>query len=139
MWFSALRFWQSKGVVKICSLIYVVKSSTPCIGRNLREPVEVPIHSFESLRSLIIDVRMFLDMVNVIEMSFEVPLLQKELSVSFQLSLKFIVCFYTWSEKEKLYYQSLIATYSKDDKTDQSLLIMTWSLESKSFRSFVAL
>jgi len=85
----------------------------------------VPIHSFESLRSLIIDVRMFLDMVNVIEMSFEVPLLQKELSVSFQLSLKFIVCFYTWSEKEKLYYQSLIATYSKDDKTDQSLLIMT--------------
>jgi len=49
----------------------------------------------ESLRSLIKYVRMFLDLVNVVEETFEIPLLQKGLFVSFDLTLKFFVCFYT--------------------------------------------
>jgi len=59
------------------------KCSTPYIERNLRDVGEVSSHYFESLRSLVIDVGVFLDMVIVIERSFEIPLLQKELSVSF--------------------------------------------------------
>jgi len=51
---------------------------------------------------------MFLGMVNVIESSFGIPLLQKELFVSFQLSFKFFVCFFMWSDEDKLYHQSLI-------------------------------
>jgi len=40
----------------------------------------VSAHQFESLRSLIINVGMFIDLVNVVERSFEILLLQKELS-----------------------------------------------------------
>jgi hypothetical protein len=54
---------------------------------------------------------MFLDMVNVFWRSFEIPLLQKELFVSFQLSLMFFVCLCTWSEEDKLYYLSMIAIF----------------------------
>jgi len=76
----------------------------------------VPTHYFESLRSLIIDVGMFFDFLNVVKKTFEIPLLQKELFVSFQLSLKFFVFFSTWSKEEKLYYLSLTVTSSEDEK-----------------------
>ena len=75
-------------------------------------------------------------MVNVVEISFEIPLLQRKLYASFQLSLKFFVCFCTWLEEDKLYYLSLIVTSSEDDKTDHSLLILTWLSKSESLRSF---
>jgi len=59
-------------------------------------------HKFESLRSLIRDVLNVLDFVNVIERSFEIPLLQTKLFVSFYLFWKFFVCICTWSEEDKL-------------------------------------
>lgn len=62
---------------------------------------EVPSRVLGSLRSLIIDIRMFLDLVNVVEKIFEISLLQNELSISFHLSLKFFVCSCTWSEEKK--------------------------------------
>jgi hypothetical protein len=61
----------------------------------MRDVGEVSTYKSESLRSLIKDVKMFLDLVNGVEHTFEIPLLQKELSVSFYLSLKFFVCLYT--------------------------------------------
>jgi len=60
----------------------------------------VSSHYFESLR----DVGMFLGMVNVVESSFEIPWLQKESSISLQLSLKFFVCLFMWSVEDKPYY-----------------------------------
>jgi len=51
----------------------------------------VSAHYFETLRILIIDVEMFLDLINVIEKTFEILFLQKELFVSFQFPLKFFV------------------------------------------------
>jgi len=63
------------------------------------------MHKFESLRSLIRDVGIFLNLVNVVERSFEIPFIQIKLSVSFQLSLKFFVYFCTWSEDDEPYYR----------------------------------
>jgi hypothetical protein len=83
------------------------------------------MHNLESFRSLIIDVRMFLDLVNVVEKTFEILLLQKELFVSFQLSLKFFVCFFTWSEEDKVYYLSLIVTPSEVDKSNMSFIVFS--------------
>jgi hypothetical protein len=47
---------------------------------------EVSVHNLETLRSLIIDIGMFLDLDNVVEKTFEIPLFQMELFVSFLLS-----------------------------------------------------
>jgi len=55
--------------------------------KNIRDVGDVPAHKLESLRSLIKDVAMLHDMVNVVEETFEIHLLQLELSVSFILSL----------------------------------------------------
>jgi hypothetical protein len=86
------------------SLVNFLKSPAPYTEGNLRDVGEVSGHYFESLRSLIKDVGTFLDSVNAVENIFEIPLIQKEVSVSFQLSLKSFDCFCTWSEKDKLYY-----------------------------------
>jgi len=48
---------------------------------------EVPAHKTNSLRSLIKDVRMLSYMVNGVEKTFTIHLLQLELHVSFLLSL----------------------------------------------------
>lgn len=63
-------------------------------------------------------------------------LFQRKLYASFQLSLKFFVCFCTWSEEGKLCYLNLIMTSSEDDRTDHSLLILTWLSKSESLRNF---
>jgi len=54
-----------------------------------------------------------------------ISLLQKELSVSFQLSLKFFVCFCTWSEEDKMYYLSLKVTSLENDKSYMSSRVFT--------------
>jgi hypothetical protein len=48
---------------------------------------------------------MFLDMVNVVEKTFEFPLLQKEIWAPIQWSLKSFVCFCTWSEEDKIEFE----------------------------------
>jgi len=77
------------------SLVNFFKFSAPYIKKDMRDVGEVPTQNLESFRSLIIDVEMFLDLFNVIEKIFEIVLLQKELSVSLHLPLKFFVCFCT--------------------------------------------
>jgi len=74
------------------SLVNFLKSSALYIEENLKDNGEMASHYFESLRNLIIDVGMCLDLVNVVEKIFEIHLLQKKLFVSFQLFLKFFVC-----------------------------------------------
>ena len=69
--------------------------------KDVRGVGEVSVHNLESLRSLIIYVGMFLDLVNVIENRFEIPLLQKELSVKFCLSLNF--CLYLHVIRKRKY------------------------------------
>jgi len=51
----------------------------PYIEKEMRDVGEMQTHKLESLRSLIIDVGMFLDLVNVVKKTFEIPLLKKEL------------------------------------------------------------
>jgi len=98
-----------------------LKSSTPYIVKDMRDVGEVPYHDLEFLRSLIIGIGMFFDLVNVIEKTFKIPLLQKKLSLSFCLSLEFFVCSCTWFEEDKMYYLSLIVTSSENDKSECSL------------------
>jgi len=121
----------SKGTFKNCKVLFLFffffMSSAPCIARKLKDVGEVLARKFESLRSLIIDVWMFLNLDNIVERSFEIPLLQMEFSISFQLSLKFFFCYCTWSEDDKLYDLTLIMTFSEDGKLNQSLLMLTWS------------
>jgi len=62
-------------------------SSIPYIVKDIRDIGEVPTYIIESLRSLIKDVGMFIDLVNVVENTFEIPLIQMELSISLLLSL----------------------------------------------------
>jgi len=63
-------------------------------------------------------------LVNVVEKTFEIPLLQMDL---FHSNCPwFFVCFCTWSEEDKLYYLCLIVTPSEDDIISQSLLMLTW-------------
>jgi len=50
----------------------------------------VSSHNLKSLRSLITDVVMFFDLVNVVEKTFESPFLQLKLSVSLLLFLNLI-------------------------------------------------
>jgi len=39
----------------------------------MRDVEEVLVHNLESLRNLIIDVGMFIDLVNVVKKTFEIP------------------------------------------------------------------
>jgi len=55
--------------------------------KDIRDVGDFPAHKLESLRSLIKDVGMLHDMVNVVEQTFKIHLLQLELSVSYILSL----------------------------------------------------
>jgi len=64
---------------KFKELFRFLKSSAPFIKRNLRDVGEVSGHKFESLRSLIQDIEMFLDMINAVENSFEILLLRNKL------------------------------------------------------------
>jgi len=59
------------------SLVYFIKFSAPYIKNDIRDVGEVPTYNLESLRNLIIDVGMFLVLVNVVEKTFEILLLQK--------------------------------------------------------------
>ena len=52
------------------SLVNFFKFSAPYIKKDMRDVGEVPVHNLESLRSLIIDVGMFLNLVNVVEKTF---------------------------------------------------------------------
>jgi len=55
----------------------------PYIEKEMRDVGEMQTNKLESLRNLIIDVGMFLDLVNVVKKTFEIHLLKKELSVHF--------------------------------------------------------
>ncbi|AET02080.1 short-chain dehydrogenase/reductase [Medicago truncatula] len=77
-----LQLSDSPRVVNVSSRAGTMESSTPCMEENQRDIGEVSTHKFKSLRSFQ-DVGMLLDLVNAIERSFEIPLLQLELSLSF--------------------------------------------------------
>jgi len=64
-------------LTKMCRVLLFLQSSTPYIAKEMRDVGEVPVHNLESLRSLIIDVGMFFDLVNDVEKPFEIPLFKR--------------------------------------------------------------
>jgi len=114
---------------KFRELLCFFKSSAPCIERNLRDVGKVTPHISESLRSLIRDVRMFLDMVNIVAMSFEIPLLPKELYCSWS-SLSVSA---RGQKKTNCTIRVDIKFPLEDDKTSESLQMLTRPLDFESF------
>jgi len=85
-----------------------------------------------------IDVEMLPQMDNTIEYSFEIHLLLIKWFVTFSLSLKFLVYFYTWSEDDKLYFSRFDSdTPQKKEKLSQSLPLLTSPSDVSSFRVFI--
>jgi len=78
---------------KVQGVLNFLKSSTLYIFKNLRDVGEVSSHNLESIRSVIIDVGIFLDLVNVIESLFEIPLLQMELPCFIPIVLEVLCLF----------------------------------------------
>lgn len=78
-------------------------------------------------------------MVNVVEYSFEIHLLQLKRFVTFYHALNLFVCFCTWSECDKLYNSEFDYDLpSKDDKTSQSLMMLTRLQMLEVFRGFTS-
>jgi len=82
------------------------------------------------LRYLISAVEMFLDSVDVVEGSFEIPMLQMKLSVSFPLSLNSDVCFCTRVRRQIVLSESDNDLSSEDNNTNESLLMLTFPSKS---------
>ena len=81
------EFDRVRALVKTAKSYYFFKSLAPYIEKEMRYVGEVPTHKFESLRSLIMNGGILSNMVNVVEKTFKIHLLQLEISVSFFLSL----------------------------------------------------
>jgi len=77
--FVRFSIWQGKGTCK--SHVNFLKSLAPYIGKEFRDVGGVSAHKTEYLRRLIMNVEMFLDLVNVVEKTFEIPLMKNKLSV----------------------------------------------------------
>jgi hypothetical protein len=95
------------------SLVNFFRSSAPYTVKDMRVVGEVPSHDLKSLRSLIINIGMFLDLVNAAEKTFEIPLLQKELSISFHfISFVFeVICLFLHVVRRR---QSVISQCDSD-------------------------
>ncbi|RHN41617.1 hypothetical protein MtrunA17_Chr8g0367971 [Medicago truncatula] len=119
------------------SLVNFFKSSTLYTERNSRDVGEVATHYFESLKSLIINVEMFLGILMSLKGHLKLFCFKRNY-LFHSNCLEVLRCFCTWPEEDKLYYLSLIVTSSEDDKTSQTLIMPTWPSESKSFRGFTS-
>jgi hypothetical protein len=62
-------------LVKTAKSLSFFKSSTSYTVKDIRDVGDVPTHKLESLRSLIKNIGMLLDMVNVVEETFKIHLL----------------------------------------------------------------